>query len=106
LQKYCLDLRNELKDTKLQMSQLEIEFQNTKNDLKETASDLSDTQQKLINTVNELDFYKNIQNLMITNHISLEFKGKTFLHPKSRDEKIGDFSKCQSVCSKYNATTV
>ncbi len=44
LQKYCLDLRNELKDTKLQMSQLEIEFQNTKNDLKETASDLSDTQ--------------------------------------------------------------
>jgi hypothetical protein len=43
---------------------------------------------------------------MTTNHISLEFKGKTFLHPKSRDEKIADFSKCQSVCSKYNATTV
>jgi hypothetical protein len=73
LQKNFLDSRNELKDTKLQMSKLEIEFQNTKNDLNETkkdlvktASDLSDTKQKLTNTVNELKFYKNIQNLMIT----------------------------------------
>jgi hypothetical protein len=106
LQKSFLDSRNEFKDTKLRLSKVEIECQNTKNELEKTASDLSEAKHKLTNTVNELKFYKDIQNLMITNHISLEFRGKIFLHPKSRDESKGDFHKCLSVCSKYNATTV
>ncbi len=91
-------IENILCDTKLQLNKALVEIQDIKYDLKEakedfakTASDLSDTKCQLTNTINDMQFYKN---LIITNHINLQFRGKIFLHPKSSDENKGDFTKC------------
>jgi hypothetical protein len=67
---------------------------------------LIDTKRLLVQTVDELKSINYLQNIMINNHVSGKFNGKIFIYPKSHAENIGTFSKCQSVCSKYNATTI
>jgi hypothetical protein len=127
LQKNFLDSRNLLKDTrerleenehqlsetKHELSAAKNEIQITKDELKntkailsETNSELIDTKRLLVQTVDELKSINYLQNIMINNHVSGKFNGKIFIYPKSRAENIGIFSKCQSVCSKYNATTI
>jgi hypothetical protein len=107
------DNEHQLSETKYELSAAKNEIQITKDELRDTKKNLSETNSELIDTklllvqtVNELKSINYLQNIMINNHISGKFKSKIFIYPKSRAENIGTFSKCQSVCNKYNATTI